>query len=127
MIAESPALFARERRILDRYTDSLAELIAEQTNATADDPRPAVVAAALIGVHRALIEHVRRHILAGDHDLARLARSTRSTGKKALALLESGLAGYGIDGSTTQRDVEKSSTRSNPAISSTRSPTRSNA
>jgi len=32
----------------------------------------------------------------GDHDLARLARSTRSTGKKALALLERGLAGYGI-------------------------------
>jgi AcrR family transcriptional regulator len=97
MIAESPALRVRERRILDQYTDSVAELIAEQTNAAADDPRPAVAAAALIGVHRTLIEHVRRHILAGDHDLAHLARSTRSTGKKALALLERGLAGYGID------------------------------
>jgi AcrR family transcriptional regulator len=97
MIADSPALLARERRILDRYTDSLARLIAEETNASDDDPRPTVVAAALIGVHRALIEHVRRHILAGDHDLERLARSTRSAGKKALALLQHGIADYGIN------------------------------
>jgi AcrR family transcriptional regulator len=97
MIAESPALAARERQIFDRYTTSLARLIAEQTNASADDPRPSVVATALIGVHRTLIEHVRRHILAGDRDLAYLARSTRAAGKKALAVLEHGLADYGID------------------------------
>jgi AcrR family transcriptional regulator len=96
MIAESPALLAREREILARYTDSLARLIAEQTNAAVDDLRPAVAAAALIGVHRALIEHVRQHILAGDHDLARLRRSTRSAGKKALALLDQGLGSYGL-------------------------------
>jgi hypothetical protein len=46
--------------------------------------------------HRALIEHVGHHILASDHDLARLGRNTRSAGKKALALLEHGLADYGI-------------------------------
>ena len=49
------------------------------------------------GVHRALIEHVRAHIFAGEHDLARLRRNTRSAGKKALALLEHGLGSYGID------------------------------
>src|SRR5262245_58126739 len=63
MIAQSPALRAREREILDRYTDSLATLIAEETHADADDPRPSVAARALIGVHRTLIDHVRRHIL----------------------------------------------------------------
>jgi len=96
MVAESPALLAREREILSRYTDSLARLIAEQTSAAVDDLRPAVAAAALIGVHRALIEHVRQQILTGDHDLARLRRSTRSAGKKALALLDQGLGNYGL-------------------------------
>jgi AcrR family transcriptional regulator len=96
MIAQSPALRAREQQIFARYTISLAQLIAEETGAAADDPRPAVGASALIGVHRALIEHVRRHILSGDDDLARLARSNRTAGRKALALLEQGLGAYGI-------------------------------
>jgi AcrR family transcriptional regulator len=96
MIAQSPALQARERQILDRYTAALATLIASETHAPADDPRPAVAAAALIGVHRTLIEHVRRHILAGDPDLPRLARTTKATGKKALAFLQLGLGDYGI-------------------------------
>lgn len=96
MIAQSPALLAREQQILARYTNSLAREIAEDTRAGADDPRPAVTAAALLGVHRALIDHVRRHILAGELDLPRLARSTRAAGRKALALLERGLGDYGI-------------------------------
>ena len=66
MIAQSPALLAREQQILARYTNSLARVIADDTRATADDPRPAVTAAALLGIHRAVIEHVRRHILAGE-------------------------------------------------------------
>jgi hypothetical protein len=96
MIAQSPALLAREHQIFAHYTASLAELIAQETGAGADDPRPAVAAAALIAVHRALIDHVRRHLLSGDDDLPRLARSTRANGRKALALLEQGLGDYGI-------------------------------
>jgi AcrR family transcriptional regulator len=95
MIAQSPALLAREQQVFARYTTSLAQLIAEETRAAGDDPRPVVVAAALIGIHRALIDHVRLHILARNDDLARLARSTRAAGRKALALLERGLADYG--------------------------------
>jgi AcrR family transcriptional regulator len=95
MIARSPALLAREREILDRYTVALAGLIAAETGASSDDPCPAVAATALIGVHRTLIEHVRRHILAGDLDLRRLARTTRAAGRKALAFLEHGLGDYG--------------------------------
>ena len=95
MIAASPALLAREREIFDRYTRSLAALIAAETRARPDDPAPAVAAAALIGVHRAMIEHVRRHLLAGDVDLRRLRRGVRAAGTRALALLEAGLGGYG--------------------------------
>jgi AcrR family transcriptional regulator len=95
MIAQSPTLLAREHQIFAGYTTSLTRVIAEETRAGADDPRPAVVATALIGVHRVLIDHVRRHVLSGDEDLARLARSTRANTRKALALLEHGLGDYG--------------------------------
>ena len=95
MIAQSPALLAREQQIFAHYTTSLTSLIANETGATDDDPRPAVAAHALIGVHRALIDHVRRHVLAGEDDLPRLARSARTATRKALALLEQGLGDYG--------------------------------
>jgi AcrR family transcriptional regulator len=95
MIAESPALLAREQQTLARYTNSLTQLIAAETNAADDDPRPAVVAATLIGLHRALIEHVRREILAGNRDLPKIARSTKTAGRRALTLLQAGLDNYG--------------------------------
>jgi AcrR family transcriptional regulator len=94
MIATSPALLAREREILARYTDALAALIAEETRAEAGDPRPWVAANALIGVHRELIAYVRRRLLAGNPKLETLARDTRAYGERALALLEGGLGGY---------------------------------
>ena len=94
MIASSPALLAREQQIFARCTASLTGLIAEETGVTDDDPRPGVAASALIGVHRTLIEHVRRHILSGEDDIPKLGRSTRTAGKKAIALLERGLADY---------------------------------
>jgi AcrR family transcriptional regulator len=95
MIAESPALLAREQQILARYTDSLAQLIATETNAADTDPRPTVVAATLIGLHHALIKHVRREILAGNRNLPQIARSSKTAGRKALALLQTGLTDYG--------------------------------
>jgi AcrR family transcriptional regulator len=94
MINDSPALLAREQQILAHYTASLTDLIATETRAGADDPRPAVTAAALIGVHRTLIDHVRRHLLTGEHDLPRLARNTRRAAKKAFTHLEHELGTY---------------------------------
>jgi AcrR family transcriptional regulator len=95
MIAASPALLSRERQILARYADSLTRLIATETDAADDDPRPAVLAAALIGLHSALIDHVRRRLLAGNSDLPQIARSTRAAGRKALTLLAAGFGDYG--------------------------------
>jgi AcrR family transcriptional regulator len=94
MIATSPALLAREQQILARYTDALAQLIAEQTGAGARDLRPYVVANALIGVHRALITYVRERIEAGSHSRGRLAHDVRGRGEEAVALLDDGLSDY---------------------------------
>ena len=90
VIAESPALLARERQILERYTRALAGLIAEETGKEAGDVEPRVAANALIGAHRALLEYVRRQILAGE-PVPSIARGVRAQGKRALALLERGL------------------------------------
>jgi AcrR family transcriptional regulator len=94
MIAASPTLLAREQQIFARYTDTLAQLIAIETGSRADDPRPYVVANALIGIHRALISYVRERLDAGASDRRRLARQARSRGEKALALISDGLGDY---------------------------------
>jgi len=96
MIPASPALLARERQILDRYTASLAALIAADTAAVPGDLRPEAVARALIGTHQTLIELVRRRLAEGPVDPADVAREVVDRGRQALALLEQGLAGYGV-------------------------------
>jgi AcrR family transcriptional regulator len=90
MFTESPSLVAREREILDRYARALAALIAEERGAASDDLESRVIANALIGLHRALIDHVRSRLLAG-FDGRRIAREVRVQGRRALALLENGL------------------------------------
>ena len=99
MIAASPALLAREREILARYTASLAALIAQDTAADPGDLRPWVVARALIGIHHSLIELVRR-LLDEPTGQARLADEVRTRGRQALDLLEQGLADYGAKPAT---------------------------
>ena len=96
MIPASPALLARERQILDRYTASLAALIAADTAAVPGDLRPEAVARALIGTHQTLIELVRRRLAEGPVNPAGVAREVVARGRQALALLEQGLAGYGV-------------------------------
>jgi AcrR family transcriptional regulator len=93
MIVESPALRAREAQILSGYTASLAALLAQETGAAAGDIRPAVAANALMGVHRALIEHVRARILAGALG-PDLSASVRAEAERALDLVAAGLGDY---------------------------------
>jgi AcrR family transcriptional regulator len=94
MIVESPALQRREREIFDRYTVSLAALLAEETGARPGDIEPRVVANALMGVHRSLVDFTRARIVAGDPG-PKLRRAVLAQGKRALARLETGLADYG--------------------------------
>jgi AcrR family transcriptional regulator len=94
LIAASPDLQAREQLAIARSTRVLADLLADQTGAGPDDIAPKVAANALMGVHRALLDEVRRRVLAGEEP-ARLAADIRALTRQALALLERGLGDYG--------------------------------
>jgi AcrR family transcriptional regulator len=83
-ITESPALQAREQQILNGYTRTLTDELGGDTQA-------AVQAAALIGVHRALIGFTRTHVLQGTPQ-PKLAKLVRKEAEAAFALLERGLA-----------------------------------
>jgi AcrR family transcriptional regulator len=95
VITESPALLARERQVFDRYAETLAAFIAEETGAKAGDVGPRVVANAIIGLHRALIDYVREEAAAGT-PAARIRHGVRAEAERAIALLERGLGDYGV-------------------------------
>jgi AcrR family transcriptional regulator len=95
VIAGSPALLARERQVIARYADSLAELLAEEAGVPADDVEIRVAANAMLGVHSALIDYTRRRVLADDRP-ERLAKDVGELGRRAFALLEHGLGDYAV-------------------------------
>jgi AcrR family transcriptional regulator len=95
VIAGSPALLAREQQALARSAAALAALLAAETGAPRDDLRPQVMANALLGLQRAMIDYVRRRVSSGE-SLGGLAADVRKLTAEALALLEHGLAGYAI-------------------------------
>jgi AcrR family transcriptional regulator len=95
VITESPALLARERQVFGRYAEALAALLAAETGAGEDDVVPHVVANALLGAHRALIDHVRTKALAGV-GAAEIRRGVAAEAERAFARLERGLGDYGV-------------------------------
>jgi AcrR family transcriptional regulator len=96
VITDSPALLAREQRIFDRYTASLAALMSKETGAAEGDVESWVAANALMGVHRGLLDYTRRSVLAGARN-PRLGRDVRRQGERSLALLREGLGAYGAN------------------------------
>jgi AcrR family transcriptional regulator len=90
VIAASPALGARERESFAACADSLAALLASETREPAGDVGAHVAANALTGVHRALVDYVRRRVLADDQ-VTLLAADFREQATRAFALLEHGL------------------------------------
>lgn len=95
LIGGSPALQMREREIVARFTERLAELLAAETGAHPADVEPRAVAEALMAVHRTLVGYVRASVLAGWRGRA-LASSARSQATHAFARLGSGLAEYAV-------------------------------
>ena len=93
VIAESPALLAREQQAFARSAADLGTLLATEAGAPRDDLRPQVVANALLGLQRAVVDYVRGRVGSGD-DLGGLAADVRKLTAEAFALLEHGLAGY---------------------------------
>ena len=98
VIAESPALLAREQQAFARSAAGLAALLAAETGAPRDDLRPQVVANALLGLQRAVVDYVRGRVGSGDSldSLDGLAADVRKLTAEAFALLEHGLAGYDV-------------------------------
>ena len=95
IISASPSLVAREREVVERYAVRLAELLAEETGARADDVEPMSIAGALMATHRALVAHVRERVLRGLRG-ERLADDYRTQARRTFARLERGLAGYAV-------------------------------
>ena len=95
VIAESPALLAREQQAFARSAAGLGALLAAETGAPRDDLRPQVVANALLGLQRAVVDYVRGRVGSGD-SLGGLAADVRKLTAEAFALLEHGLAGYDV-------------------------------
>jgi AcrR family transcriptional regulator len=95
VIEGSPALLARERQILDGFTDSLAALLRAETGAKRGDLEPWVAANAIIGIHRGLLKYARGEVLAGTRNPT-LSRRVRAQAKRALAALEGGLGTYAV-------------------------------
>lgn len=93
LIESSPALRTREQNVLARIARSLSTLLADDTGAAVDDVTADVVANALVGVHRALIDHVRRRVLA-DGPPTGLAAEVDAVTVRAFAVLERGLGDY---------------------------------
>lgn len=95
IISQSATLQHKEREIIDAYTRSLAALITEETKADEDDIEPWVVANALMGVHRALLNHSRRQALGGRTG-KNLAADVAEQAERAFTRLSVGLSDYAL-------------------------------
>ena len=95
LVTGSPALLAREHQVFARYADTLAALLAEESGAEPGDVVPRVAANALLGLHRALIDHVRAQALAGV-PASVVREDVIEQARRGVARLEAGLADYGV-------------------------------
>jgi AcrR family transcriptional regulator len=93
VIRGSRTLQVREREILGELTDALAGLIAEETRAWPGQVEPWLAAHAVLGLYASLLELARDRVLAGVTG-PELSGELRRQGRRGLALLQFGLAGY---------------------------------
>jgi AcrR family transcriptional regulator len=93
VIRGSRTLQVREREILGELTNALAQLIAEETGAHPGQVEPWLAAHAVLGLYASLLELARDRVLAGVAGLE-LSTELRRQGRRGLALLQFGLAGY---------------------------------
>jgi AcrR family transcriptional regulator len=93
VVAASPALQAREQQAIARTADALAAVLAAEAGHPADEVSVHVVANALLGVQRALVDYTRRRVLT-DQEPAWLAADVRRLAERAFAVLEHGLGDF---------------------------------
>jgi len=95
MVAESPALVNRVRRLDELREEYLARVLTEETDADPDDPTPRLVAAQLVALTRTVSAEFLRRRLAGEGVEAAI-RPTRAAADRAFELLESGVGDYAV-------------------------------
>jgi len=95
LMSASPSLMMREREIVDRYTRRLAEVLAGETNSDPLDVETMGMAAAMMGVHRALVGYARAQVLAGRRG-PELMADMKGQLRRAFGRLERGLDGYAV-------------------------------
>jgi AcrR family transcriptional regulator len=93
-IEGSSALRARVRHGFEKAEASVAETLAEETEAAAGDPTPQLVAAMLGAIQRTLMESLAAAVLRGDA-VTSTKRRLRQACDRAFVLLEGGMRGYG--------------------------------
>jgi AcrR family transcriptional regulator len=94
-ISASPSLAVRERNIVRHFMLQLAAVLAEQTGAAPDDVEPLAAAATLMVVHRMLVDHVRKQVVAGRRG-SQLVEDFTSQARRAFRRLENGLGDYAV-------------------------------
>jgi AcrR family transcriptional regulator len=108
LITASPALLAREQQALNQAASALAGVLAADTRAAPGDLRPQIVAHALIGVHRSLLDYVRSRVQrdnpVGDNP-AGLAAEIRNVTAASFEFLEQGLHDYAAKPASTADEV----------------------
>jgi AcrR family transcriptional regulator len=95
VVADSPALQARERVIAERSEAALAAVLAEETGGDLDDPTHKLLAGAIAGAYRATTAEIRRRVIAGEQAES-IRRIVKAAAQRAFDLLQSGLADYPV-------------------------------
>ena len=95
LIAGSRALQHRERAVLAEHTRALAEALTEEAASDEHPVEISVVANALMGVHAALLDHVRALAMEGVRG-GELVEAMEAAGARAFNRLERGLGEYAV-------------------------------
>jgi AcrR family transcriptional regulator len=93
VIRGSRVLQVREREILGELTNSLADLIAEESGAARGQVEPWLAAHAVLGLYASLLELARDRVSEGVGG-SELTAELLHQGRRGLSLLQFGLAGY---------------------------------
>ena len=95
LVRGSPALQARDREIVARYTRELALLLADEHGVDEHDVAVWTVAGSLMSAHRAVVAYVRSRVLAGRSG-PRLVADGRAEARRAFGLIRAGFEGYAV-------------------------------
>jgi len=96
MVHDTPALQAHHRNMLQQMTDAACEILAERAGLDPRDPEPQIAAAALLGLWNVQVSSSRKH-LDGRRSPAHVRDAVTAEVRRAAHLLETGLAGFGLD------------------------------